>query len=520
MNMPRDRSGTTEGELGSPAWGRAHWIAAAAAVLAVPLAVCGAAAPASASSASGAATSAGKAPATAQRTAREARPASGRATQSSARSTGLWVRRYSGPGNGLDAATSVAVSPSGAKVFVTGYSQGRGSGLDYATVAYDADNGARLWVARYNGPGNSEDNPSAIAVSPDGARVFVTGQSAGVKSDLDYATVAYNAATGRQLWVARYNGPANGPDRASAVSVAPGGSIVYVTGESPEAKTTDDYATVAYIAATGRQLWVKRYTGPADEAAANAVISPGGNRVFVTGFSRGGGAEAAYATVAYNAATGKQLWVRRYHGTGGLFDVATALAASPGATRVYVTGRSFDRVTGGDYATVAYNAATGAELWVKRYNGPANERDDASAIAVSRGGTVAVTGSSPGIRSNNDYATVAYSPTGRQLWVKRYNGPGNGNDNASAVAAPSNGRVYVTGTSWGGHATRNDIATVAYNIFTGQRLWVRRYNGPLSNGDYAGDGRTIATRAGKVFVTGPSFGISSNLDYVTIAYRS
>jgi hypothetical protein len=56
------------------------------------------------------------------------------------------------------------VSPDGSTVFVTGYS-GVGTEVDYATVAYDAGTGTPRWVARYNGTGNSIDQPNAIAVS-------------------------------------------------------------------------------------------------------------------------------------------------------------------------------------------------------------------------------------------------------------------------------------------------------------------------------------------------------------------
>src|SRR5207244_2654437 len=104
----------------------------------------------------------------------------------------LWVRRYNGPANGYDIPVALGVSPDGSMVFVTGTSDAPWSAEDYATVAYDASRGARLWLRRYDGPGNGYDAATALGVSPDGSRVFVTGNSFGSGSGSDYATVAYS----------------------------------------------------------------------------------------------------------------------------------------------------------------------------------------------------------------------------------------------------------------------------------------------------------------------------------------
>ncbi|TVZ05670.1 hypothetical protein EAS64_14335 [Trebonia kvetii] len=48
----------------------------------------------------------------------------------------------------------------------------------------------------------------------------------------------------------------------------------------------------------------------------------------------------------------------------------------------------------------------------------------------------------------------ATAVAGAQLWLKRYNGPGHGVDQARSVAVSPNGKtVYVTGNSYGSTAT-------------------------------------------------------------------
>jgi hypothetical protein len=418
----------------------------------------------------------------------------------------LWTNRYNGPGNNSAVASAVAVGTSGI-VYVTGYSVGSGTSYDYATVAYGWD-GVPLWTNRYNGPGNSDDQVSAMAVGTNGT-VHVTGYSVGSGTGNDYATVAYGW-DGVPLWTNRYNGPGNSDDQVSAMAVGTNGTV-HVTGYSVGSGTGNDYATVAY-GWDGVPLWTNRYNGPGNSVDRASAVAVGTNgTVYVMGLSVGSGGSADCATVAYGW-DGVPLWTNRYNGPANNFDQASAAAVGTNGI-VYVTGYSAGSGTGNDYATVAYGW-DGVPLWTNRYNGPGNNSDVASAVAVGTSGIVYVTGYSVGSSANHDYATVAYSGAGVPLWTNRYNGPANRSDQANAVAVGTNGTVYVTGSSYGSGSSA-DYVTLAYG-WNGVPLWTNRYNGPWNNYDQA-NVSAVGTN-GTVYVTGYSYDNGAGYDYATVAY--
>ncbi len=358
----------------------------------------------------------------------------------------LWTNRYGGAGNDIDQATSLAVDASG-NVFVTGTSADVSSSYDYATVKYSSA-GVPLWTNRYNGPANSSDNATAVAMDQAG-NIFVTGYSQGLSSQ-DYATIAYSNG-GVPLWTNRYNGPANSTDQAGAVTVDGNGDVI-VTGRSRSVSSFDDYATIKYSAA-GVPLWTNRYNGPAnglDQAV--AVAMDGNGDIIVTGTSLGIVSGTDYATIKYSSA-GVPLWTNRYNASGAGAEQATSVAVD-GNGGVIVTGTSFS--SGNDYATIKYSAA-GVPLWTNRYKGPGT--DEASRVALDSVGNVFVTGRSTD--TGFDYATIAYSSAGVPLWTNRYNGPAEGTDGAVAITVDANGDVLVTGGSVG-FGTRNDFATIKY----------------------------------------------------------
>lgn len=426
---------------------------------------------------------------------------------------GLWTDRYDGPLDSLDLPQDIAVSPDGSEVVVTGtvdYSS------DFLTIAYDAATGARRWISRYDGPGHGFDWATGVVVTPDGSTVMVTGYGDGGYA-LNYQTVAYDAITGKQRWVAAYDGGFHKDDEAYGIAVTPDGAAVVVTGSSSRGNT-NDFATVAYEVATGAQLWVARYSGPVDGAGARAIaISPDGARVLVTGESQGDGTGTDFATIAYDPGTGEELWVARYNRQMASLETDPVVAVSPDGSTVAVVGQSWVG-SFSDSATVAYDAATGSQRWADIYSGPEGKRDVGDAVGFTTdGSTILIAGYS----FTDPYLqmlTIAYdAPTGGRRWISIYESPGAGGSGAYALAVtPDGGMVIVAG--WGyGNQTLADFTAVEYEVATGKQLHVARAGRQSSDAVKA---IVLSPDGSRVFMTG-SVGQGEGLtDFGTIAYAS
>jgi DNA-binding beta-propeller fold protein YncE len=349
--------------------------------------------------------------------------------------TVLWERWF-GRGQ-LAVPVAIAVSPDGSTVFVTG---ARGSGdysEDYGTVAYDAATGAQLWASIYVGPGGYIDQPRAMAVSPDSSIVFVTGYSWGLNRD--YNTIAYRATDGATLWDARYDypAPAGGEDEAFSIAVA--GSTVLVTGNTLNGELGDlvAWTTIAYDGTSGAVLWAD----PTPETGLAIAVSPSGETAFAAG------AELA----AYSVADGTVLW------TNPSIGVANFLGLSPDGATLYVASGSY---TPG-LVTSAYAAADGTLLWTSEVDGSFS---CCFRLAVSPDGSkVFVAGTSYDESYNYDMVSFAYeASTGTRLWAARIKGPVDGDDEAGGIAAsPDGSKVFVAGSVQVAEYDHS-IVTVAY----------------------------------------------------------
>ncbi|TMR96397.1 S8 family serine peptidase [Nonomuraea basaltis] len=333
----------------------------------------------------------------------------------------LWVARHTGPGALSDWANALTISPDGKSVYMTGMTTlVEGVKDDYFTAAYNADSGERVWLAHYDGPGAGTDDARVIEVTPDGSKLFVSGQSQGEEGTglSDWGTVAYEAATGEQLWTARHNGPANGIDIPSGMAVTGDGKAVFVLGASVDAATQTDFTTIAYDTATGKEMWADRYDGPAHGSDNPHDITVAGGKLYVTGNTEGEGTRSDFTTIAYDPATGQRAWVQRHDGQAKGEDYAWDVAVTPDGGKVVITGQSADDETlGNDYVTIAYDAASGEPVWSGRYDGQVGATDSAHALAVDAADGVGVrifvtgasaTGGNPPDALEIDFGTVAY----------------------------------------------------------------------------------------------------------------
>ena len=325
----------------------------------------------------------------------------------------IWRAIEDGSGE-TDAGRALVVSPDGDEVYVAASTDsvaGEGIDIDVKIAGYDAEDGETLWTTTWAGAGSGRpDYPLAIAVDPSGRYVVAAGQAAGTVTqyDTDMGIVAVRAGAedsgdGTIAWSERVDGEGTGAfDEASDLTVDSRG--VYVIGDSQTTTisgTDLDALTVALDTATGTRKWIARDAGAVPGFTEGIAVSAAGGRVFSAVKATGDGArEFDWDTVAYDGRTGARLWSTRmgtptWDGEYPADIVATSKV-------VYVLGKSFNGNTNPlgyngdiqgvqDAVTASYDAGTGAQRWIARYNATGYDRTTPKALAIG-GGRLVVAG--------------------------------------------------------------------------------------------------------------------------------
>ena len=296
------------------------------------------------------------------------------------------------------------------------------------------------------------DGGCAYAIAVNGNQVFVAGEV-----DYDFTVRAYNARTGELLWQNQYDAS---HDYGNARAIAVNGNRVFVAGDVTNEDTWYDFTVRVYSAATGELLWQDQYNnGTANEADGATAIAVNGNQVFVAGYVTNEGEYNSDFTVrAYNARTGELLWQDQYNGTANERDEAYAIAAN--GNRVFVAGQVTNEGTGSDFTVRAYSSATGQLLWQDQYDASNGWGWDCSYAIAVKENRVFVAGNVYNKGSGDDFTVRSYSArTGELLWQDQYDASNSG-DNAYAIAVDGN-RVFVAGSVWK-EGTGSDFTVRAY----------------------------------------------------------
>jgi hypothetical protein len=264
-------------------------------------------------------------------------------------------------------------------------------------------------------------------------------------------------------------------------------------------------------------VWAKVYNGPAVQQDSSVGVSINSlGMVFVTGWSIGAGTGADIVTIRYNPDNGDTMWVNRYNGVSSLEDKVSAITCDNGA--VYVTGWSF--LPSRDIVTIKYDAATGSRLWVKTFNGTGNGGDYGFALAVDPSGNVYVTGRSDvGGGNGQKFTTLKYDASGNMVsgWPSIYSGPLSTTfDQAQAIKLDAATNVYITGKS--GLSGFEDFLTMKINA-GGTVAWAKKYFGSANNEDNA-VALVLDNSFTNVFVAGYGFRLGGVQDYEVIKYNA
>lgn len=185
-----------------------------------------------------------------------------------------------------------------------------------------------------------------------------------------------------------------------------------------------DFETVAVNTSDGSRRWTRRFSGPSDgwDVPLSVVISPDGTTVYVSGYRDypsspnvvgSGGCDyepASALTLAYDLATGQELWRYGFETPSGL-DAGFSSTVSPDGTQVHVAGLvagAAPQSCDFDMGVVTLDANTGEELWRRTMSGAGLGFDAAYAVSsVSDGSRLIVGGVQSAAGSGADFTTIA-----------------------------------------------------------------------------------------------------------------
>jgi hypothetical protein len=313
--------------------------------------------------------------------------------------------------------------------------------------------GAPLWpsVVLFDGGANRDDEALGLVIDANGD-VYCTGRSEASSGISNILTIKLSGMNGTVLWQHVYNG-GGGDDLPSAIGISEDGQRVFVTGHTMDFSTaTTDIVTYALDANTGGYYWPPVVSSNPGNDYSRALIVKNGD-VFVCGekdnFPMGVGTD--YVTLRYDGLSGSILWSQDYD-HGGTDQSATDLACDS-AGNIGVVGKSFNGSTY-EYHTVLYdNSGAQYGLNIEQTGMPSLSADPHIC-----NDTIAhhwyVSGEK--LKATKDIFVYQITPGGTTSWREMIDGQNGDVDAATGIAVNGIGVVYVGGLA------KNSLAEYDY----------------------------------------------------------
>lgn len=332
-------------------------------------------------------------------------------------------------GANFDRAEGVAVAPDG-NIYTVGVTPSFSvSGDSDVFLLKYAPNGTLLLQQTYGTAGGFEDG-NGVAVGPDGS-IYVAGSS-----DNSKALLVKFAPNGALLWQRTWGGTQS--EIAFGVAVSGDGASVYITGQTLSFGAGFLDAFLVKFDASGNLVWQRTWGGPINETG-QAVAVAGDGSVYVAG--DGNSFFGNDAILLKFAADGTLIWQRDWRGGASLSDdsaalgVATALDGS-----VYMAGRSLIAGRGQRGALVKFTP-DGNVVWERTWG---SGTDAALGVTIASDGTIFMTGNTGFGSGGGDAFVVRFlATTGRAVAAATWGGIDN--ESGESIAVASDGSVYVAG---------------------------------------------------------------------------
>ncbi|MEO0133731.1 MAG: T9SS type A sorting domain-containing protein [candidate division WOR-3 bacterium] len=396
------------------------------------------------------------------------------------------------------------------------------------------------WVYRYNGPQNGNDFAKAIVQDNQG-NLYIAG------SDGDFIVISLTS-DGEERWIYRYNGTANSDDGANSIIYGIDGNL-YVCGYTTNTGRGKDVLVVS-LTTNGEQRWIVEYNSEenGNDEAFSIAQSSIGDLCVVGCFNEGGSLQwlgalgiSSTGELRWGAGAGREgsesnatkviLGAdNHFYATGYVGMEFVIVALNLGITVYYFESEYGDAsysltcdsnwhlyVCGSlleDFTVMCCSLNEWLEeKWTYRYNGPGNGDDDAYDIVYGLDNNLYVAGKTIANNLFSDFTVISLKLNSQERWVYHYNGEADSNDEAYSIAYGRDGNIYVCG-----YSTNNNTAadfTVISLTSDGRERWVYSYNGSANGNDCAQS--IIYGIEGNLYICGYTTNNQTNIDFTVIS---